>query len=171
MGDDTVTVTATLEVTVDGSEFELASEGNGTATADLSAPGVEGVLRVDADAVATAVDEAVGDESESPPAVDRAVERVDLAGSATRTTEAAEGDGTPFPEDPLSDEQPTVAESKARFELYRDRAGDWRWRLRHDNGNVIADGGQGYSSKQSAERGLRSVKANAAGGEVELVPE
>jgi uncharacterized protein YegP (UPF0339 family) len=49
----------------------------------------------------------------------------------------------------------------ATFELYEDSAGDWRWRLVHDNGNIIADSGQGYSSKQRAKDGLESVKRNA----------
>ncbi|WP_156453902.1 DUF1508 domain-containing protein, partial [Methylobacterium sp. CCH5-D2] len=26
-----------------------------------------------------------------------------------------------------------------RFELYRDAGGQWRWRLRVQNGNVVAD--------------------------------
>lgn len=49
----------------------------------------------------------------------------------------------------------------ATFELYEDKAGQYRWRLRHDNGNVIADSGEGYASKQKAKQGIRSVKANA----------
>ncbi|MFB6309011.1 MAG: HVO_2922 family protein [Haloarculaceae archaeon] len=57
-------------------------------------------------------------------------------------------------------------ESKATFQLYQDSADEWRWRLRHDNGNIIADGGEGYSSRQKAEQGLQSVKKNAAGGHV-----
>ncbi|WP_205596747.1 HVO_2922 family protein [Halostella salina] len=174
MGENTVSVSATLEVEVDENELELASAGDGTVTTDLSAPGVDGVLRVDAETVAAAVEDAVGsDERESPPDVDRAVEGVDLAERAEGTADA-QTDREPadaLPADPFADEQPTVEESKARFELYRDRAGDWRWRLRHDNGNVIADGGQGYSSRRNAEQGLRSVQANAPGGEVELVPE
>jgi len=175
MGENTVTVTATLEVAVDGSELELGAE-DGTATADLSAPGVDGALRVDTEAVAAAARDAAADGEdggESPPATGRAVGDVALAESAAGTG-GSPGDGDPedgLPDDPLSGDQPSVAESKARFELYRDRAGDWRWRLRHDNGNVIADSGQGYSSKRNAERGVRSVKANAPGGAVELVPE
>lgn len=51
--------------------------------------------------------------------------------------------------------------SEPTFELYRDRADEWRWRLRTPNGNVIADSGEGYASKQGAERGIRSVKRNA----------
>lgn len=57
--------------------------------------------------------------------------------------------------------------SNATFELYEDSAGKWRWRLRHDNGNVIADGGQGYSSKQRAQQGIESVKDNAPEASVE----
>jgi len=57
-------------------------------------------------------------------------------------------------------------ESKATFQLFEDNAGEYRWRLRHDNGNVIADSGEGYASKQKARQGLESVKTNAAGGHV-----
>ena len=49
----------------------------------------------------------------------------------------------------------------ATFELYEDRAGEFRWRLRHQNGNIIADSGEGYSSKASAVNGIESVKENA----------
>lgn len=59
----------------------------------------------------------------------------------------------------------------ARFELYRDRAGQFRWRLVHANGHVIADSGQGYASKQKARQGIRSVRRNAPGADVvELTP-
>ncbi len=57
--------------------------------------------------------------------------------------------------------------SHGRFEVYRDRANEWRWRLIHRNGNIIADGGEGYSSKQSAIKGLRSVQHNAPGAGIE----
>jgi len=60
-------------------------------------------------------------------------------------------------------------DSKATFELYADRGGKWRWRLRHRNSNVIADSAQGYSSRQKAMQGLRSVQTNAAGGAVVLL--
>jgi uncharacterized protein YegP (UPF0339 family) len=59
----------------------------------------------------------------------------------------------------------------ATFEVYRDSAGEWRWRLVASNGNIIADSGEGYSSKQGAERGIESVKRNAADAEVEFVEE
>ncbi|HDN19804.1 MAG TPA: DUF1508 domain-containing protein [Candidatus Acetothermia bacterium] len=49
----------------------------------------------------------------------------------------------------------------AKFELYKDAAGEYRWRLRHENGNVIADSGEGYTTKQAALNGIQSVKENA----------
>jgi len=64
-------------------------------------------------------------------------------------------------------ETPTEGGSKATFELFEDSGGKARWRLRHDNGDVIADCGQGYASKQKAKQGLRSVQKNARGAPVE----
>ncbi|GAA0247096.1 HVO_2922 family protein [Haladaptatus pallidirubidus] len=57
--------------------------------------------------------------------------------------------------------------TQASFELYRDHADEWRWRLVHRNGNIIADSGEGYSSKQAAKKGIESVKRNALGAPVE----
>lgn len=61
--------------------------------------------------------------------------------------------------------------SDAQFEVFTDSRGEYRWRLRHANGNVIADSGEGYASKQKAEQGIESVKQNAAGAEVVEVDE
>ena len=55
----------------------------------------------------------------------------------------------------------------ATFELYKDDASQWRWRLRHENGNVIADSGEGYHNKADAQNGIDSVKENAPGAPVE----
>ncbi|WP_410767230.1 HVO_2922 family protein [Haloferax sp. DFSO60] len=52
--------------------------------------------------------------------------------------------------------------SKARFEVYLDAASQYRWRLVHDNGNILADSGEGYASKQKAKQGIQSVKTNAS---------
>jgi uncharacterized protein YegP (UPF0339 family) len=56
--------------------------------------------------------------------------------------------------------------SKATFEVYEDKAGQWRWRLEHDNGNIIADSGEGYATKQKAKEGIESVKTNAPDADV-----
>ncbi len=54
---------------------------------------------------------------------------------------------------------------QAAFELYEDGAGEYRWRLRHRNGNIIADSGEGYSSRSAAESAVNSVKRNAPGAD------
>lgn len=58
--------------------------------------------------------------------------------------------------------------SLATFEVYRDRADEWRWRLLHDNGNIIADSGEGYARRDTAVNGLRSVQHNAPGADVDV---
>jgi uncharacterized protein YegP (UPF0339 family) len=64
----------------------------------------------------------------------------------------------------VGDEEPD--RSKAKFDLYRDKRGEWRWNLRHNNGNIIADSGEGYSSKAKAKQGLESVRKNSVGAPV-----
>jgi len=53
----------------------------------------------------------------------------------------------------------------AKFELYTDKAGEYRFRLKAANGEVIAVS-EGYSSKASAQNGIASVKTNAPIAEV-----
>lgn len=59
--------------------------------------------------------------------------------------------------------------SQATFEVFEDKAGKWRWRLIHDNGNIVADSGEGYASRQKCEQGLQSVKDNAPGADVRIL--
>jgi hypothetical protein len=47
-----------------------------------------------------------------------------------------------------------------KYEIYRDRAGKFRWRLKASNGQEIASG-QGYESKEDCMEGVKSVKKNA----------
>jgi len=53
----------------------------------------------------------------------------------------------------------------AKFELFSDKAGKYRFRLKAANGEVIAVG-EAYESKASAKNGVESVKKNAATAEV-----
>ncbi len=46
----------------------------------------------------------------------------------------------------------------AKFEVYQDKKGEYRWRLKHSNGQVIATPGEGFSSKASALSSIESVK-------------
>jgi len=48
----------------------------------------------------------------------------------------------------------------AKFEIYKDKAGEFRWRLTHTNGQIIADSGQGYKAKEDAVKGISSLKEN-----------
>jgi amphi-Trp domain-containing protein len=61
--------------------------------------------------------------------------------------------------------------SLGRFELFEDAGGEWRWRLVHLNGNVIATSGEGYTRKHNARKGLRSVMRNAEGADVTERPD
>jgi len=73
-------------------------------------------------------------------------------------------------DDSESDSAEVAADtSKATFQLYEDRASEHRWRLVHDNGNVIADSGEGYASRQKARQGMASVKKNAPGADEEVL--
>ena len=48
----------------------------------------------------------------------------------------------------------------AKFELYKDKKGEYRWKLVAPNGQTIAIG-EGYTTKESAKNGIESVKKNA----------
>lgn len=48
----------------------------------------------------------------------------------------------------------------AKFELYKDRAGEYRFRLKAANGEIVAVS-EGYKSKPSALNGIESVRKNA----------
>jgi len=54
----------------------------------------------------------------------------------------------------------------AKFELYKDKKGEFRWRLIATNGQVIALG-EGYTTKESAKNGIESVKKNAPTAPIE----
>lgn len=52
-----------------------------------------------------------------------------------------------------------------KFELYQDKSGNWRFRLKAGNGQVIAVG-EAYESKAAAQNGIESVQKNAPGASV-----
>lgn len=47
-----------------------------------------------------------------------------------------------------------------KFELYKDRRGQFRFRLKASNGQVIATG-EAYTTKRAALNGINSIKKNA----------
>ena len=53
-----------------------------------------------------------------------------------------------------------------KFEVYLDKAGEYRFRLKARNGEVIAVS-EGYKAKDSCLNGIESVKNNAPDAEIE----
>ncbi len=54
-----------------------------------------------------------------------------------------------------------ATEKNPKFEVYTDKAGEFRFRLKATNGQIIATG-EGYKSKSGCMNGIESVKKNAA---------
>jgi uncharacterized protein len=52
-----------------------------------------------------------------------------------------------------------------KFEVFQDRAGKFRFRLKATNGQVVATG-EAYESKSAAKKGCESVQRAADGAEV-----
>ena len=44
-----------------------------------------------------------------------------------------------------------------RFEVYRDKAGEHRWRLLFANGKIAADSGEGYTRREDAHRAIATI--------------
>ncbi|EMA41691.1 amphi-Trp domain-containing protein [Halobiforma nitratireducens] len=78
------------------------------------------------------------------------------AGGADRTERTARTAGE------TSCDRTEPGRRRSRFEVYQDQAGEWRWRLVHWNGNIVADSGEGYASRSNAERAVRSVIRTAS---------
>ncbi len=58
-----------------------------------------------------------------------------------------------------------VAVKHPKFEVYQDKAGESRFRLKARNGEVIATS-EGYEAKASCLNGIESVKKNAPEAEI-----
>ncbi len=46
------------------------------------------------------------------------------------------------------------------YELYQDRAGQWRWRLMTVNNHIIAESAEGYFNKQDCLDAIDMVKGS-----------
>ena len=57
-------------------------------------------------------------------------------------------------------------ETNPKFEVYTDKAGEFRFRLKAKNGQIIAVS-EGYKSKKSCLNGIESVKKNAVDAKIE----
>jgi uncharacterized protein YegP (UPF0339 family) len=55
----------------------------------------------------------------------------------------------------------------ARFELYKDNAGEYRWRFVSSNGRIIATSSEGYKAKGDCQNGIELIKREAPPAQVE----
>ena len=55
-----------------------------------------------------------------------------------------------------------------KFEIYTDKAGEFRFRLKAKNGEIIATS-EGYKAKSGCENGIASVKKNAPEAPIEEI--
>ena len=60
--------------------------------------------------------------------------------------------------------EPVAEVKNPKYEIYQDKAGEYRFRLKAANGQVIATS-EGYKAKDSCENGIESVKKNAPDAE------
>lgn len=55
----------------------------------------------------------------------------------------------------------------ANFQIFKDKSGEYRWHLRADNYEIIADSSEGYKNKSDCEHGIALVKQLAPAAEIE----
>jgi uncharacterized protein len=55
----------------------------------------------------------------------------------------------------------------AKFEVFKDKRGEYRFRLKAANGQIIATG-EGYKAKAGCENGIDSVRKNAVADRFEV---
>jgi uncharacterized protein YegP (UPF0339 family) len=55
----------------------------------------------------------------------------------------------------------------AKFEVYKDKAGEFRWRLRATNTQILATSSDGYAAKRDCLHAIDSIKRAAANAPVE----
>ena len=58
-----------------------------------------------------------------------------------------------------------ATEKNPKFEIYNDKAGEFRFRLKAANGEIIAKS-EGYTAKASCKNGIESVRKNAPDAEL-----
>ena len=53
---------------------------------------------------------------------------------------------------------PVLAASKLKIDLYKDKAGEFRFRIKAGNGEILATSGEGYKKKDSAKNAIESLQ-------------
>jgi uncharacterized protein YegP (UPF0339 family) len=60
---------------------------------------------------------------------------------------------------------------KLKYEVYQDKASEYRWRAKSSNGQIVGTSGSAYKSKADCEKALDDVKNGGADATVEQVKE
>lgn len=55
------------------------------------------------------------------------------------------------------------------FEVYLDRVGSYRWRFRASNGRIIADSGEGYTTRFACEQGIKLVQQHSPSARTQIL--
>ena len=71
---------------------------------------------------------------------------------------------------PIEDQTREESEKNPKYELYQDKAGEFRFRLKAGNGEIIGKS-EGYKAKASAKKGIASIGKNAPEAAVIVVEE
>ncbi len=59
-----------------------------------------------------------------------------------------------------------ATEKNPKFEMYTDKAGEFRFRLKAKNGQIIATG-EGYKAKAGCKNGIESIRKNVVDAKIE----
>ena len=60
----------------------------------------------------------------------------------------------------IEDQTRNESQKHPKYELYKDKAGEFRFRLKASNGEIIGKS-EGYKAKASAKKGIASIAKNA----------
>jgi uncharacterized protein YegP (UPF0339 family) len=60
-----------------------------------------------------------------------------------------------------------AAAATATFELYKDKGGEYRFRLKDADGTLLATSGKGYDKKADCQKVIDTIKQTAAKAKVE----
>jgi uncharacterized protein YegP (UPF0339 family) len=64
-------------------------------------------------------------------------------------------------------DKPKATATTAVFEVYKDRGGEFRFRLKDADGNLLAVAGKGYDKKADCQAVIDAIKKEAAKAKVE----
>lgn len=60
---------------------------------------------------------------------------------------------------------------KPKMAIYRDNAGEWRWRLRAANTKIVSDSAEGYKTRHGAVQAVEALYRILAAAEIVVMPD